>query len=185
MNVLNLIATITILTVIISIALFGKNILSLISFKTATTPNKESNWILFVTGALTIITAVTQYLKTKPEVNILIWIGIAVYLLGIILKIAAYRQLKENTLEEKLAQTFELKGIYAKIRHPNKTALIMIITGICIAMQSKWAIGILILLFLPSVFYRISQEEKILHDKFDEKWINYKEDTKKLIPWIL
>ena len=57
--------------------------------------------------------------------------------------------------------------------------------GICLSMGSYWSLGLLFVLFLPSVLYRISQEEELLLDEFNDRWLAYKEDTKKLIPYIL
>jgi protein-S-isoprenylcysteine O-methyltransferase Ste14 len=74
--------------------------------------------------------------------------------------------------------------MYAKIRHPNKAALLLILIGLCFALGSIWARAVLVFLFVPSLLYRISQEERALLDQFGDRWMAYKEDTKRIIPGV-
>jgi len=43
---------------------------------------------------------------------------------------------------------------------------------------------VLVFLFLPSVLYRISQEDQALMDQFGDRYMSYKEDTKRIIPGV-
>jgi len=181
-NPIQLILMITALAIIISIAILGRKTFSLLGFNEAKTPNTESTWIMIITGLLTIIMAIGSYISKKPEIDSIMWIGISTYTIGIILQIIIKKQTTDK-LQEQIENG--VKGLYKKIRHPSKTAVILIITGICLATKSWWALGINIILFIPSTFYRISQEEKTLSDEYSEKWTIYKNQTKKLIPKIL
>jgi protein-S-isoprenylcysteine O-methyltransferase Ste14 len=186
-NMLKVLAAVVILLIIIGIGMLGKKLLRALIFKTAKTPSKESIVLEIVTGLLVVGIATANYARKEPEATITMWIGALVFFLGGILQLVARKQLHEDkTFEERLSTGFEAAqtGLYSKIRHPSKTALLIILIGLCLALGSWWGLGLLAVLFFPSTLYRISQEERALLDKFGERWMDYKSDSKRIIPGI-
>ncbi len=187
-NMLKILVAITVLLIIIGIALLGGRIFRLLIFKTAKTKSSESSWILAIMGLVTAGLAIYYYINNKPDAIISMWAGAVLFFLGGLLQIIARRQLHDDkTFQERLSAGFEAAqtGIYAKLRHPGKTALLLIMLGICLATRSWWSLGLYFALFVPAVLYKISQEEKELLDQFGDRWMSYKEDTKRIIPHIL
>lgn len=187
-NMLKIMAAVIVLLIIIDIALLGKKLFRALIFKTAKPYSGESVWIERITMLITIGISLAYYIKNKPDADAFMWIGTALFFLGGLLQLIARRQLHEDkTFQERLNAGFEAAqtGIYSKIRHPGKTALLLIILGFCMAMGSIWGLAFTIILFIPSLLYRMSQEEKTLMDEFGDRWIAYKEDTKRIIPKIL
>lgn len=187
-NMIKVLIAVFVLELIIGIAILGKNLPRALIFRTAKTKNSEGIFMEAITGGLAATIAVVYYLQNKPDATILMWLGIPVFLLGGILQLIARKQLFEDkTFEERARQSLEAatNGIYSKIRHPSKTALILILTGLCLSTGSYWSLALLLVLFFPSVLYRISQEEEVLLDEFNDRWLAYKADTKRLIPYIL
>jgi protein-S-isoprenylcysteine O-methyltransferase Ste14 len=186
-NMLKILAAATILLIIIGFGMLGKRLLRALIFKTAKTPSNESTILQIATGLLVVGIAIANYARKEPDANIIMWVGVLVFFLGGILQLAARKQLHDDkTFEERLVSGFAAAqtGLYSKIRHPSKTALLIILAGLSLALNSWWGLGLLIALFLPSMLYRISQEERALLDKFGERWMDYKSDSKRIIPGI-
>ncbi len=186
-NMLKILAAVIILLAIIGIGILGKKLFRALIFKTAKTPSNESKVLEVITGLVVIGIAIANYARKEPDATITMWIGAAVFFLGGLLQLIARKQLYEDkTFEERLSTGFEAAqtGLYSKLRHPSKTALLIIIIGICLALGSIWGLALLAVLFFPSVLYRISQEERALLDKFGERWIEYQSDSKRIIPGI-
>lgn len=78
-----------------------------------------------------------------------------------------------------------IRGPYRYIRHPSYTGLLAEFIGASLVM-SNWISFIIVIGFmLVPLLYRIKIEEKELINKFEQKYLNYKETTKALIPWII
>jgi len=168
--------------------MLGKKVLRALIFKTTKTPSNESLWLEWVTGIVVVGIAIANYARKSPEATTTMWIGVLVFFLGGILQFIARKQLfDDTTFGERLSSGFEAAqtGLYSKIRYPSKSALLLMMIGFCLSLGSWWGIGLLIVLFFPSMLYRISQEDRALLDQFGDRWLAYKSDSKKLIPEIL
>ena len=74
-------------------------------------------------------------------------------------------------------------GPYSKIRNPMYTGIIISTIGMALIFRSIIGLVLnipIILLFI----WRISEEEKILRNEFKEKWDEYFNKTKRLVPFI-
>lgn len=184
---LKVLTAVAILLVIIGIALLGKKLKRALRFKSANTPQKESIWIELVSSILVIFIATAYYIRKDPAADLYMWTGVLVFFLGGLMQLLARRQLrKQDNLEELLTYGFDnAKGLYAKIRHPSKTALLLLLAGYSLSLGSFWALVIWLVFFIPSLLFRINQEERALEDNFNERWRAYKSDTKRLIPGVL
>jgi protein-S-isoprenylcysteine O-methyltransferase Ste14 len=117
------------------------------------------------------------------------WLGFGTGLLviGIIIRWVAILQLgKAFTVDVAITDTARLKtdGIYERIRHPSYLGILMIVTGFSSAMNSIYSFLVLLVPVSIAILYRISVEEKVLIGEFGSNYIEYKKETKKIIPWI-
>jgi len=186
-NMLKVMAAAIILLTILGIGMLGKKLARILIFRTAKTQNNESLWLEIITGILVVGIALANYTRNEPEATITMGIGALIFFLGGLLQLTARKQLHEDkTFEERLSAGFSAAqtGLYAKIRYPGKSALLLLMLGLCLALGSWWALGLLMILFFPSLLFRISQEERALLDKFGDRWLDYRQETKKLIPGI-
>ena len=186
-NMLKILVAVVVVLIIVGIGMLGKKILQALIFRTAKTSN-EGFWMECLTGLLVIVVAVVNYVKKDPNANAIMWIGVLIFFIGGTIQLIARKQLYDDkTFEERLHSGFALAqtGLYSKIRHPSKTALLLMMIGFCIALGSWWALGLLVILFFPSMLYKISQEERELLDQFGERWLTYASDSKRIIPGIL
>jgi Putative protein-S-isoprenylcysteine methyltransferase len=120
-----------------------------------------------------------------PE--IMFWIGCAVIIVGIILRLYSVLTLGKSftisvqvDLKQKIIQT----GPYRYIRHPAYSGSILSLIGIALALRS--IIGTIVTITIIAVIYgyRIRIEEKILENNFKTQYKEYKKNTKRIIPFI-
>ena len=75
-------------------------------------------------------------------------------------------------------------GIYSKVRHPIYLSYILLFTGFCTSLQSIISIGLLAVVCILWFGNRIAIEEEMLSQKFGDDYKAYKQQTKKLFPFI-
>jgi protein-S-isoprenylcysteine O-methyltransferase Ste14 len=120
--------------------------------------------------------------------NIIVsYLGFAIYLSGALLTIIARTQLgRFGTGELIIEEDHQLitTGVYNYIRNPMYSGGLIASIGFCLIFRS---IVILILMFIYYFLVlrmRIIEEERLLLQKFGEKFVQYKKRTKRLIPFI-
>jgi protein-S-isoprenylcysteine O-methyltransferase Ste14 len=93
---------------------------------------------------------------------------------------------KYFTVRISIIKNHELKttGIFKKIRHPSYTGLLMYYLGLGIAMENIICLGILIIIPVFAVLYRINFEEIILKKHFSSQYQEYTKQSYKLFPFI-
>lgn len=122
------------------------------------------------------------------SINYLIWvIGLLTYFFGLFIRWSSIIQLKDAfTVDVAINRQHELKtdGLYKYIRHPSYLGLILIISGLALGMNSIYSFLVVVIPIFLAVSYRITVEEKMLLREFDEKYIEFKASTKKIIPFV-
>jgi|SRR3989338_1010448 len=186
-NMLKVVIAVCVLLFIVGIAMLGKKLFSAYIFRSARMSNNESFWVEVCAGLIVLGVALFDYLNHRPEIKIVMVVGVVVFFAGGLLQIIARRQLYDDkTFEERLASGFEAAQtkLYAHIRYPGSSALILLVFGLCLALESYWGLGLAVVLFIPSVLFKISEEERVLYDKFGDRWLDYKSDSKRIIPGV-
>lgn len=74
-------------------------------------------------------------------------------------------------------------GPYKYIRHPSYSAALMVIGGLILAWNSWLGLAALVLVLIAYA-RRIKVEEKVLVESFGYDYADYREHTKKLVPFI-
>jgi len=130
--------------------------------------------------------AALHFLLPGKQVIALPWslFGAAPFLAGILLNMVADRAFKRHeTTVKPLEESAALvtSGAYAISRHPMYLGFVLILAGIAIFAGSltPCAIVVLFAVLMDRVFIRI--EEKMLEEKFGEKWLSYKAKVRR---WI-
>jgi protein-S-isoprenylcysteine O-methyltransferase Ste14 len=125
--------------------------------------------------------------EISENTSLLYFGGIGFIFTGLIIRWIAIITLKKSftvnvavSKEQKLVQS----GIYKYIRHPSYSGSLLSFFGLGIVF-SNWLTFIII--FIPILFsflYRIQVEEKVLQEAFGDRYKNYMQTSKKLIPEI-
>ncbi len=135
---------------------------------------------------LVILFTLYEIFFLEPQKNFLWW-GAVIFLLGAVIRTTARIQLGTLfTFNVKIMPDHKVKqdGIYAYMRHPGYTGLLVEVIGWCVFFQS-WLAAIATVMFLiPAGYYRITVEEQTLEKAFGEQYTSYKKKVKALIPFV-
>ncbi len=118
-----------------------------------------------------------------PDFSLL---GYFLLFVGISLDIIArltLRRFYSETVQNRTDQQLITRGIYRYVRHPIYLGTLLYAFSAPLILRS--ALGFLIMMALiPMFIRRIKIEEKVLSEKFGQKYIEYARKTKRLIPYI-
>lgn len=78
-----------------------------------------------------------------------------------------------------------IRGPYKYVRHPSYSGLLMELLGVSLAISNGLSFILTFCFMLPPLLYRIKAEENELIKQFSRGYIDYKEKTKMLIPWVI
>jgi len=113
-------------------------------------------------------------------------VGLVLFLMGCSLRIVGRKTLGKyysyglRTLPD---QKLIVVGVYKHIRHPINLATIIYSLGIPLIFSSLYGFYIMLGL-IPLILYRIRIEERMLIQKFGNKYLEYMKKTKRLIPFV-
>jgi protein-S-isoprenylcysteine O-methyltransferase Ste14 len=74
-------------------------------------------------------------------------------------------------------------GIFGVVRHPLYLGRILAHFGIALLFSSAWG-AVLMAISAMCFLFRIRAEEEMLIEEFGEAYLEYRQETKKLIPWL-
>ena len=129
----------------------------------------------------------TRWFLPWKWTSIAYWIGFAVMLVGLGLRIWAIVVLGKSfrtTVETHESQGVVTSGPYALIRHPSYSGLVAVSVGYGIAVQNWFSLIVAVLIPLVALLYRIHVEEAVLESSLGSQYTDYQKRTRKLIPWI-
>ncbi|MBU1240015.1 isoprenylcysteine carboxylmethyltransferase family protein [Myxococcota bacterium] len=75
------------------------------------------------------------------------------------------------------------RGIYGLVRHPLYLGTVLVFLGFPLANDSLAGLLLFFLLCVPSVWFRIHVEERLLHEAFPSSYAAYCKKTKRLLPF--
>jgi len=116
------------------------------------------------------------------------WIGIALIVLGIIVRAIAIATLwRYFTVDVAIASGHELieRGMYRFIRHPSYTGSLLSFAGLGIAMQNWISLAVVAIATFLALSYRVRVEEAALIEHFGDRYRAYMTRTKRFVPGLL
>jgi protein-S-isoprenylcysteine O-methyltransferase len=115
------------------------------------------------------------------------WLGVALMVAGIALRIWANRVLGAyytRTLRIQTGQSVVRSGPYRLIRHPGYAGALLMWLGAILATRN-WITLVVVCVSVTSVYlYRIATEERMLARALGGDYQAYMMDTKRVIPWV-
>lgn len=137
------------------------------------------------------ITGITPGTGIWTGITLLDWIGpiggvitVSLITIGITLIVHGWQQIYKRHYQHVRGSSHIVKtGLYRYIRHPQYLGLILLSTGIAASWLTLFTIlGPLVILIL---FVRLAkQEEGELIATYNEEYIQYRQDTNFILPWI-
>lgn len=143
---------------------------------------------------ITIIIVITTAIIIAPRVHLFmysnVWVqytGIALILLGVVLRIAAVVSLgRYFTVDVTIRQGHRLKedGMYTYIRHPSYAASLLSFIGFGIVLNNWLSLAIIVLAIMYVFIRRMNIEEAVLLRQFGDDYLAYTSRTKRIIPFV-
>jgi protein-S-isoprenylcysteine O-methyltransferase len=144
--------------------------------------------VLFVTITIASIAGsmAKRYLPARIGDGSL-WIGLALVVIGFIVRAIAIATLwRYFTYAVSIREGHELveRGLYRFIRHPSYTGLLLAFIGLGFAKGNWLSVVIIAAGAFAGFSYRIAVEESALTGHFGDRYRDYMQRTKRLIPGI-
>ncbi len=154
-----------------------------------TTADRFSLLVLWITvpTCIGLSVIITELAATKVPLNEIFYIGLALSIIGSVIRWSAIAQLKQAfTVDVSIVSDHQLTttGVYTLLRHPSYTGLLLNYVGAWIALQNIYLLLCCSIAVFIAVSYRISVEEKVLLSEFGAEYEHFIKSTKKLIPFI-
>ncbi|MGP8215804.1 MAG: methyltransferase family protein [Bacteroidia bacterium] len=128
------------------------------------------------------ITSFPVFFNEKIE-----FVGLAVIIIGIIIRFAAIRQLgRFFTVSVTIRDDHRIiqSGFYKYLRHPSYTGALLSFFGLGIQLNNWLSFFIVFVPILFAFIYRINIEEKVLIEQFGQQYKEYIGRTKRIIPFV-
>lgn len=125
-------------------------------------------------------------IATISENEIFRYLGLALFLSGFILMNWAEIILgNQFSVEVTIQENHQLiiSGPYKYLRHPRYLGIILFAIGISFIFNS-WSSLILVLLLIIVLLLRIKDEEELMNNQFGDEWLQYKNKSRRIIPFI-
>ncbi len=143
--------------------------------------------VLFVVPAL--LPAIGAYganraWLTLPHANTVSWCGVALVLLGLVVRIVAMFQLGPRfspLVSVQRDHALETGGPYGMVRHPGYLGALVAALGCALAFGSALALP-LVAVMLAAQLARERAEERLLEERFGDAWRAYARRTGALLP---
>lgn len=127
------------------------------------------------------------HIGTLPFSVIVGWLGISLGLLGLAVRVWAFKTLGQfytRTLRHTENQHVVQEGPYRFIRHPGYVGVLLIFLGAALATTNWITFGIIALAMFTAYHYRIQTEEDMLMTALGKEYGDYRAQTRRLIPFI-
>ena len=120
--------------------------------------------------------------------DIFFWLGIVLMYVGIALRLYAIKVLgRFFTTSVAIApeQTVVEAGPYRLIRHPSYTGILITLLGLGLSLTNNW-LSLLVIMecALIGFSYRMRVEEQVLQEHLGQRYQEYMQRTKRLVPFV-
>lgn len=117
----------------------------------------------------------------------IVYLGLLLIFAGIFGRLIVIKSLgKYFTVDVTIRKDHQIKkdGFYSVLRHPSYAASLLTFFGLGLYLNNWVAFAVAVIPPFLAFSYRISVEEKALIEQFGQEYLDYKKQTKKLIPYI-
>jgi protein-S-isoprenylcysteine O-methyltransferase Ste14 len=140
-------------------------------------------YLIYITYITLLLIGIVSLFKGLYMLSLTI-LGFLLIILSIYINYLARRELAKHwsplassTKNQQLIKT----GVYAKVRHPIYTSILVFLLGVAFISGSLYSFAFFVL-FIIALGIRIRKEERELITKFGEEYKEYVEETSLLIP---
>ncbi len=143
---------------------------------------------LVIAVAITSGIMITNYMNLPVSNQLLLrYAGLFIIILGMIFRFFSIWTLgRFFTVDVTIRDNHKLKkdGIYKTIRHPSYSGSLLSFVGFGISLNNWISLIVITVLVTYAFLRRIKIEEKALSEHFGAEYLDYKENTYRLIPYL-
>jgi protein-S-isoprenylcysteine O-methyltransferase Ste14 len=121
-----------------------------------------------------------------PDMPSVAWIGVALGVLGLALRLAAVLTLRERYTRTLLVQSqhsIERRGPYRWVRHPGYLGSLLCLNGIALASGNGATLIASVLATVAAYSYRVKVEDQMLVGSFGPAYAEYRRQVAALLPF--
>jgi len=165
---------------------------SLLRSKETDKPNVDKGsmyliWIIIFVSIFTAVFVSNKYYAPLLKDSNIEYFGLLLIYIGIILRLAIIKTLGHFfTVDVTIRQNHRIKkdGFYKHLRHPSYSAALLSFIGFGISLNNLISLTLVFILVLTAFIIRIKVEERVLLEHFGSEYLDYKKNTKGIIPFI-
>lgn len=152
--------------------------------------DKGSLWLLYVliaVGYALSFSVGSTRIGRLYEWNTYFALGVGLVVIGLtirILSILTLRQQFRYSVETIENHALIETGLYRSIRHPGYLGQLLIFIGIATSLSNWLSIVLMMIPIAIGYIYRMKVEERFMTEQMGERYVNYKNRTKRLIPML-
>lgn len=139
-------------------------------------PDHERLTPLFVFQFCVVVVVILAVVFRPGDWSVARWVGLAVAIPAAVLLFTARWQLGASFSVTPQARALVTHGVYSKIRNPIYVFSALMLLGVLIALQYRYAF-LLLALLIPIQMVRAHQESKILEATFGDEYRKYRMGT--------
>ena len=139
-------------------------------------PDHEKLTPLFVFQFCVVVVVILAVVFRPRDWSVARWVGLAVAIPAAVLLFTARWQLGASFSVTPQARALVTHGVYSKIRNPIYVFSALMLLGVLIALQYRYAF-LLLGLLIPIQMLRAHQESKILEATFGDEYRKYRMGT--------
>jgi protein-S-isoprenylcysteine O-methyltransferase Ste14 len=139
-------------------------------------PDHEKLTPLFVFQFCVVVAVILAVVFRPGQWSVARWVGLAVAIPAAVLLFTARWQLGASFSVTPQARALVTHGVYSKIRNPIYVFSALMLLGVLIALQYRYAF-LLLGLLIPIQMVRAHQESKILEATFGDEYRKYRMGT--------
>ena len=139
-------------------------------------PDHEKLTPLFVFQFCVVVAVILAVVFRPGQWSVARWVGLAVAIPAAVLLFTARWQLGASFSVTPQARALVIHGVYSKIRNPIYVFSALMLLGVLIALQYRYAF-LLLGLLIPIQMVRAHQESKILEATFGDEYRKYRMGT--------
>jgi protein-S-isoprenylcysteine O-methyltransferase Ste14 len=139
-------------------------------------PGREKLTPFFVFQFCVVVVVILAVVFRSGQWSVARWVGLAIAIPAAVLLFTARWQLGASFAVTPQARALVTHGVYSKIRNPIYVFSALMLLGVLVALQYRYAF-LLLALLIPIQMVRAHQESKILEAKFGDEYRKYRMGT--------
>jgi len=139
-------------------------------------PDRERLTPLFIFQFCVVVVVILAVVFRPGQWSLARWVGLAIAIPAAVLLFTARWQLGASFSVTPQARALVTHGVYSRIRNPIYVFSALMLLGVLIALQYRYAF-LLLALLIPIQMVRAHQESKILEATFGDEYRKYRMGT--------